>query len=200
MAGVVRSFRRGHRFVVPSAARTMRNVEIKARVRDASRLRQLAAELSGSAGHKLVMRDTFFSSASGRLKLREQTGAPNQLIFYDRPDTAGPKLSDFCYAAVGDDVAALRDTLGRALGVRGDVQKTRLLFMVDQTRVHVDSVAGLGDFMELEVKLREDQTLEQGQAVAEALMKQLEVEPTDLIDCAYVDMLEKQSGQADGQA
>lgn len=37
------------------------------------------------------------------------------------------------------------------MGVKGVVKKTRMLYMVDQTRVHVDSVEGLGDFMELEV-------------------------------------------------
>lgn len=44
--------------------------------------------------------------------------------------------------------------LTRCLGVKGAVRKTRTLYMVDQTRVHVDSVDGLGDFMELEVGLQ----------------------------------------------
>lgn len=44
-----------------------------------------------------------------------------------------------------------KNVLGQAIGIRGEVKKTRLLYMVGQTRVHVDSVEGLGDFMELEV-------------------------------------------------
>ena len=44
-----------------------------------------------------------------------------------------------------------QETLGKALGVKGRVKKTRLLYMVGQTRVHVDEVEGLGNFMELEV-------------------------------------------------
>ena len=43
--------------------------------------------------------------------------------------------------------------LSRCMGVRGQVKKTRTLYMVGQTRVHVDSVNDLGDFMELEVSL-----------------------------------------------
>ena len=37
------------------------------------------------------------------------------------------------------------------MGIKGDVKKTRFLYMVGQTRVHVDEVEGLGNFMELEV-------------------------------------------------
>ena len=42
-------------------------------------------------------------------------------------------------------------TLSKALGVKGVVNKRRKLYMVGQTRIHVDHVEGLGDFMELEV-------------------------------------------------
>jgi len=171
----------------------MRNVEIKARVRDMARLCQLAAQLSGSECQVLQMTDTFFPAAHGRLKLRQQTGAPNQLIFYDRPDSTGPKLSEFSLAQVSDDAGPLRETLSRALGVRGELCKTRYLYMVGQTRVHVDRVAGLGDFMELEVQLREGETTEDGQRVAELLMLQLEVSSDDLLEGAYMDMLDKQT-------
>jgi adenylate cyclase class IV len=41
--------------------------------------------------------------------------------------------------------------LTQALGARGQVKKRRLLFMYQQTRIHVDKVEGLGNFMELEV-------------------------------------------------
>lgn len=51
-----------------------------------------------------------------------------------------------------EQVAGLKNVLSRALGVCGVVEKKRKLYMIDNTRVHIDSVQGLGDFMELEVK------------------------------------------------
>ena len=45
--------------------------------------------------------------------------------------------------------------------------------------------------MELEVVLRDGQSDGEGQAIANELMKKLGIEPTDLIEGAYMDLLEK---------
>lgn len=75
-----------------------------------------------------------------------------ELIYYDRPDTEGPKLSSYEKSPIpSGSVPSLDAVLTQALGVSGMVKKTRHLFLVGQTRVHVDQVEGLGDFMELEV-------------------------------------------------
>lgn len=63
--------------------------------------------------------------------------------------------------------------------------------MVGQTRVHIDTVKDLGSFMELEVVLRPEQSTEEGQAIAKDLQDKLGVKDEDLIDCAYVDLLDK---------
>ena len=72
------------------------------------------------------------------------------------------------------------------------VKKTRWLYMVGQTRVHCDTVEGLGDFMELEVVLEDDQSVEDGQKIADDLMSQLGIDQTKLIKCAYMDLLDAQ--------
>ncbi|KYO47852.1 hypothetical protein Y1Q_0016617 [Alligator mississippiensis] len=79
--------------------------------------------------------------------------------------------------------------LSEALGVLGVVRKERLLYLVGQTRVHLDRVDGLGDFMELEVVLNEEQSLQDGEQVARALMEELGVREEDLISGAYLDLL-----------
>ena len=112
------------------------------------------------------------------------------MVYYERPDWDGPKRSDY-FIFNTNDPENLKTALSLALGIRGVVRKTRYLYMVGQTRVHLDDVEGLGQFMELEVVLRDGQSDDEGQAVANDLMKKLGIEPTDLIEGAYMDLLEK---------
>ena len=63
--------------------------------------------------------------------------------------------------------------------------------MVGQTRIHCDHVEGLGNFAELEVVLNDDQSLEEGQAIANDLMLKLGIDKNKLISGAYMDLLEK---------
>ena len=122
------------------------------------------------------------------MKLRDFGDGSGELIHYHRADTAGPKLSDYVRAPTSDP-AALREALVRAHGVLGRVRKTRLLLLAGPTRIHLDRVEGLGDFMELEVVLRDAQSLEEGQAIAQALMQQLGVAPEQRLAGAYLDLL-----------
>ena len=166
------------------------NIEIKARVRDLERLVARAAELSEAAPTVIPQVDTFFVTPQGRLKLRELGPGKAQLISYERPDGDGPKRSEYqIYETTGGP--ALKAVLAMALGIRGTVEKVRRLYLVGQTRVHLDDVKGLGQFVELEVVLRPDQTEAQGQHIAAALMVELGIEQADLLEVAYMDLLER---------
>ncbi|MCP4814454.1 MAG: CYTH domain-containing protein [Planctomycetaceae bacterium] len=76
------------------------------------------------------------------------------------------------------------------VGIRGVVSKQRDLFMIGPTRIHLDQVADLGSFLELEVVLQPEQTLEQGQEVANMLMAELGIGADHLVSHAYIDLLE----------
>jgi len=173
------------------------NVEIKAVLRDLRYLTQRAKELSGTDGTVIRQQDTFFKVPAGRLKLRDFQDGTGQLIFYERPDTEGPKLSNYSITPTSDPQGLVK-VLTDALGQVGQVKKERRLYMVGQTRVHVDSVEGLGDFMELEVVMKEHQSREEGVTIANQLMLELGVKQDDLIDGAYMDLLLKnqQNGHA----
>ena len=97
----------------------------------------------------LHQRDTYFHAVQGRLKLREAGGGPAELISYRRADRGGPKVSNYRVVQVMDP-AGVGEALADALGVRAVVEKARRLLLWRGARVHLDTVAGLGHFVELE--------------------------------------------------
>jgi predicted adenylyl cyclase CyaB len=170
------------------------NIEIKARVRDFEQIRSRADKMSDAPVEIIPQEDIFFNVEKGRLKLRILAPDQSQLIFYTRPDQEGPKRSDY-HISLSPDPQNLKRVLELAYGVRGVVRKTRYLYLVGQTRIHLDDVEGLGQFMELEVVLDGRQSDDEGQKIAEDLMSTLGVERADLIDGAYMDLLEKPSAR-----
>ena len=165
------------------------NIEIKAHVRNFSEIKSRAEKLGDTPVEVIPQEDTFFNTPQGRLKLRV-VGDQGQLIYYTRPDQEGPKRSNYHIVNTADPLN-LKRVLELAYGIRGVVRKTRYLYLAGQTRIHLDDVEELGQFMELEVVLEEGQGDAEGQKIAEELMSALGVERSDLIDGAYMDLLEK---------
>ena len=169
------------------------NIEIKARVRNFEDIKFRAEKLSDTPVQVIPQEDIFFNTPHGRLKLRILTDHA-QLIYYTRLDQEGPKRSDY-HITRSEDPENLKRVLELAYGIRGVVRKTRYLYLVGQTRIHLDDVESLGQFMELEVVMADRQSDAEGQAIAEGLMASLGVEKSDLIDGAYMDLQEKPSAR-----
>lgn len=168
-----------------------RNIEIKARIDDIEALEAKAAALADRGPIEIAQNDTFFVCPNGRLKLRVLTPTEGQLIFYQRADQAGPKESFYvlCPTASPD---SLREALALAYGEAGRVRKRRTLYIIGRTRVHLDRVEGLGEFLELEVVLSEGEPREAGVEEARRLMDSLGVSSAQLIEDAYVDLFARQ--------
>ena len=173
-----------------------RNVEIKARVPRPSELLDAVLDIADRGPTVFAQDDTFFACPRGRLKLRMFSPAEGQLIFYRRDDRSGPKLSEYLITATAEP-DALRATLALAYGVVGRVRKTRTLCFVGTTRIHLDDVDDLGHFVELEVVLAPEQTVDEGQAIARDLMAKLSIAPEQLVERAYVDLLADLGERAD---
>jgi adenylate cyclase class IV len=146
------------------------------------------AALADSGPTLIRQDDTFFACGNGRLKLREFADGSGELIFYRRADRTGPKESFYLRSAASQP-EALRECLGQAYGEVGRVLKQRTLYLVGRTRVHLDRVAGLGDFVELEVVLAHDEAVEAGVSEAGELLRRLGIAPEMLLESAYVDLL-----------
>jgi adenylate cyclase len=174
-----------------------RNIEIKVRLRDLRAVRERVRKLADGGPAIVKQVDTFFLCPRGRLKLRQlPNSAEAELIYYERPDESGPKESRYLVCRTADP-DGMRATLSAALGVRGVVRKRRTLYFVGASRVHLDEVEGLGDFVEVEVVLDPEQDSAGGIAVAQELMGKLGVTSDGLVDKAYIDLLEAGLGLYD---
>ena len=154
-----------------------RNIEIKACVDDMAALAARVAAIADSRPVEIPQDDTFFRCDTGRLKLRVFEDGRGELIFYRRPDADGPKVSFYVLSPTASP-DTLREALTLSNGQEGRVVKHRTLFLVGRTRVHLDRVQGLGDYMELEVVLADEKTPVAGVAEAHELMARLQQHPS----------------------
>lgn len=166
----------------------MINVEIKARCSGHEGIRQYlknnVAEFRGSDRQL----DTYFKVPNGRLKLREGTIEKN-LIWYDRPDLAGPKTSR-CILHSTAEGGSLKQALEAATGIMAVVDKKREIYFLGNIKVHLDEVEGLGSFIEIEAQSREgDMSEDYLLSQCKGLMKDLGIEESALVEVSYSDLL-----------
>jgi predicted adenylyl cyclase CyaB len=170
-----------------------RNIEIKARIDNIDCLAAKVAAIATEGPVEITQDDTFFHCEAGRLKLRVLSDHSGELIFYRRANMKAAKES-FYVCSPTSAPATLRESLTLAYGQMGRVRKHRTLFLVGRTRVHLDRVEGLGHFLELEIVLADAEPTEAGVREAHELMHELGVEPSQLIEGVYVDLLASLSG------
>ena len=169
-----------------------RNIEIKARMKDRVAVEARLAELQLTCDQVIQQHDTFYHSTQGRLKLRRFADNSAELIYYERDDKSDAKESFYLQTRT-QDVENLHASLNLANGVRGEVKKVRHLYLHGRTRIHLDKVEGLGDYLELEVVMRDDEDNDIGVREANDLLQHLGIPKTDCQDCAYVDLLTMES-------
>lgn len=162
-------------------------IEIKARCAEPQRIRE--ALLSRKAEFRGVDQqiDTYFQTVNGRLKLREGQ-IENALVFYERENQAGPKHSQvLLYPAPH---APLKEILSQALGTLVVVEKRREIYFLENIKFHIDTVPGLGSFMEIEAidangSLGKEKLLAQCQE----FLTLFAIQPQDLVTGSYSDLL-----------
>jgi len=135
---------------------SIRNVEIKARSTRNDEIRDILKEQGADFKGVDHQTDTYFQVPNGRLKLREGR-IENNLIHYQRDNQGGPKESLVtlfaCEPAERDKASStksLKKILTDAVGVLVVVDKKREIYFLDNVKFHIDSVARLGEFVEIE--------------------------------------------------
>ena len=164
------------------------NVEVKAICPDLAAARAAALALGAVTQGMEKQTDTFFRTPRGRLKLRESDRRGATLIPYLRPDRPQARQSDYVVLPV-DDPAAAKRILSEALGVLAVVKKQREVLLLDNVRIHLDRVEGLGCFIELEAVMDRAADPAAEDAKVRALMAKLGIQDHQVQARAYVDLL-----------
>lgn len=134
-----------------------RNLEVKVRCHapDLARFAEQIQTFSSMPPARLQQVDTYFAVPQGRLKIRETTSENEppsaELIAYQRPDDAGPRWSMYTRVPLDPaSVPALITAFTETVGMLTRVEKQRTVGWSGGTRIHLDDVAWLGCFVELE--------------------------------------------------
>jgi adenylate cyclase, class 2 len=167
------------------------NIEIKARCTDASSIRAYLQQQQADFKGTDLQTDTYFNINQGRLKLRQGT-IENSLIYYNRENKAGPKLSEVTLYPVLSNSELLKKTLTQANGIKAEVKKKREIYFIDNVKFHIDDVEGLGSFVEIEaIDADGSKGIDFIKNQCDFYMRALQIKESDLLTMSYSDMLMK---------
>lgn len=164
----------------------LRNIELKARLRDRSAAMRVCDELGAALQGDLWQRDTCFPVPEGRFKMREVEPGEDYLVFYRRADRAGARGCDYTIEPVN---RSLRAVLCEALGTLAVVEKVRTLYLWHNVRIHLDRVVDLGDFIEFEAVLDDAHDDADGFAKLAHLKEAFGIFEDDIEAGSYLDLV-----------
>ena len=179
---------RGRMQVDPTSDAPRRNIELKSKCPALPRAREAALRLGAREAGVLEQTDTYFHCTTGRLKLRETTGRPAELIAYARADEPDVRASAYHLVPVPEP-GPLKRALASALGVRVVVVKRRRLLLWHNVRIHLDEVEGLGSFVEFEAVLGEGEDEPTAYDRVATLAEALGLQPGDRISTSYGELM-----------
>ena len=164
------------------------NLELKARFSSPLNAQRIARGLHARRIGILKQRDVYYCVPKGRVKLRTVVSGKSELIVYRRADARSSRYSD--YLVIPLSAPKTTNQLCTTLfGVLVEVRKTRLLYLYENARIHIDKVEGLGSFVEFEV------IVQRGKQQARLLMKKLieafKISPDNILGVSYSDLLLK---------
>ncbi len=165
-----------------------RNIELKARCGDLARAAARCERLGARREWTRHQTDAYFAVSEGRLKLRVETPGEAMLVRYRRDDRAAARESLYEVTPVSDPAATLA-ALAAQHGVRCRVEKTRTLYLIENVRIHLDEVEGLGAFVEFEAVMGEGCSDAAARELLGRLQGELGIAEGDLVAGSYSDLI-----------
>ncbi len=168
------------------------NIELKAYCKNQDKIREILRENNAEFKGVDHQVDTYFKAKTGRLKLREGN-IENNLIHYVRSNEKSSKESKVLLYKTASGIS-LKQILQTALQVICVVDKSREIYFIENVKFHIDTVKGLGTFVEIEaIDIDENIGKQHLKEQCNYYMELLQIKPIDLIANSYSDMLQQKN-------
>ncbi|MEK7148767.1 MAG: class IV adenylate cyclase [Patescibacteria group bacterium] len=165
----------------------MKNLEIKVEV---GNLNDIKTHLAFSTyKDTLEQVDTYFLLGDTKIKIREEKMA-NELIIYFRKMKKGSRESRYYRFSLNFlGYFVVESVLNSIFGVKVRVVKRRDLYLYKNTRIHIDTASGLGNFVELETVCKDPLCGKEYHDEHEEIKQKLSLGEYKTIAGSYSDML-----------
>ena len=164
----------------------MANIEFKAELLEIDLARTQCRTLGAQHVETIRQVDTYYRTATGRIKQRSVEGREMQWIAYERPNTPGPRISR--YTILNDEQARIRwGEMDWPEWVT--VCKTREVWTDDNMRIHLDTVDELGVFIEIEAVVDEQHNEQSCRAAIASLREQFRPILGEAVPQSYSDLV-----------
>src|ERR1041385_5832488 len=147
--------------------------------------------LNVNPGWIIRQKDTFFEAREGLLKINEvfhigDAFSKDSLIHYYKIDKSRNRKTKMAFLT---DTGSLKNVLEKTNGKLGVVEIDRTLYLYDINRISFDSVKGLGEYLEIKVKIKDNETESECWERMKVIIAKLELPKENLRKGTYLDML-----------
>jgi predicted adenylyl cyclase CyaB len=170
----------------------MKNIELKAKYTSLNKAEELAKKLDADFQWKKKQVDTYFCVCNGRLKLRETEDGIPELISYFRENKAETRESNYQITKIPNGLL-FKKMLEETLGILTTVSKIRKLYLYQNVRIHLDQVEKLGNYLEFEGVITNQQEINPTKKKVGFLTDHFKMKTEDFVKYSYSDLLLDQS-------
>lgn len=156
------------------------NLELKIAIESISKLEESLVEIGADLKGVLNQKDIYYKVDNGLLKLRLENGEAS-LIKYSRDEKKKDRWSNyFVLKLEGEEV---ENYFNDFFQIETIVSKKRKLYIYKDTRIHLDLVEGLGEFLELETVVIESK--EKAKQFFDEIVRLLKLNTSNQIKTSY---------------
>lgn len=164
----------------------MRNLEIKVKIEHGDEIRDRLSFAKHYGTREQV--DTYYLLGERRLKIREEK-MRSEIILYMRKLENGTRESTYYRIVIPQRfLKFMKSTLHFLCGTKVIVEKVRDLYTYKNTRIHLDIVAHLGVFIELETVVQDEKDDRKYEEEHEEVKRRLSLSVYPTIAGSYSDL------------